>query len=60
MTAQDRVFNVVYNQQWSRNGTLTLKDVTISGGNATQGGAIASAGELNLEDVIFENGGQGE
>jgi len=56
MTAQDRVFNVVYNQQWSRNGTLTLKDVTISGGNATEGGAIANTGELNLEDVIFENG----
>jgi len=56
MTAQNRVFNVVYNQQWSRNGTLTLKDVTISGGNATEGGAIANTGELNLEDVIFENG----
>jgi len=56
MTAQDRVFNVVYNQQWSRNGTLTLKNLTIVSENAEQGGAIANTGELNLEDVSFENG----
>jgi len=55
MTAPNRVFNVVYNDQWSRNGTLTLKDVTVSGGNATQGGAIYNAGELNLEGVTLEN-----
>ncbi|MCU0481938.1 MAG: hypothetical protein MUE54_12130, partial [Anaerolineae bacterium] len=55
MTGQNRVFNVVYNQQWSRNGTLTLKNVTISGGNATEGGAIYNAGELNLENTILEN-----
>jgi hypothetical protein len=55
MTAQNRVFNVVYNQQWSRNGTLTLKDITISGGNATEGGAIYNAGELNIENAVLEN-----
>jgi hypothetical protein len=55
MTGQNRVFNVVYNQQWSRNGSLTLKNVTLSGGIADEGGAIYNAGDLTLENVILEN-----
>ena len=55
MTTQNRIFNVIYNQQWSRNGSLTLKNITISGGNATQGGAIYNAGDLILENVTLEN-----
>ena len=39
MTGGAQIFNV------AETGTLTLKDVTISGGNATQGGAIYNAGE---------------
>jgi hypothetical protein len=55
MTGQNRVFNVVYNQQWSRNGSLTLKNVTLSGGIADDGGAIYNAGDLTLENVTLEN-----
>jgi len=55
MTGEGRVFNVIYNQQWSRNGSLMLKNVTVSGGNATEGGAIFNAGELTLENAILEN-----
>ncbi len=50
MTGGVQIFNV------AETGALTLKDVTVSGGNATEGGAIYNAGELNLEDVSFENG----
>jgi len=36
MTGEGQVFNVVYNQQWSRNGVLTLKDVTVLDGGSGQ------------------------
>jgi len=49
MTGEAQIFNV------AETGALTLKNVTISGGNATQGGAIYNAGELTLEDAVLEN-----
>ncbi len=49
MTGGAQIFNV------AQNGSLTLKNVTISGGNATEGGAIYNAGDLILENVILEN-----
>jgi len=49
MTGGVQIFNV------AGTGSLTLKDVTISGGNATQGGAIYNAGDLILENVTLEN-----
>ena len=55
MTGQNRILNVVYNQQWSRNGSLTLKNVTLSGGVADEGGAIYNAGDLMLDDVTLQN-----
>ncbi len=55
MTGQNRIFNVLYNQQWSRNGSLTLKNVTLSGGIADGGGAIYNAGDLTLENVTLQN-----
>ncbi len=55
MTGQNRILNVIYNQQWSRNGSLTLKNVTLSGGVADDGGAIYNAGDLTLENVTLEN-----
>jgi WD40 repeat protein len=55
MTGGNRIFNVLYNQQWSRNGSLTLKNVTLSGGIADEGGAIYNAGDLTLENVTLQN-----
>ena len=55
MTGQNRILNVVYNQQWSRNGSLSLKNVTLSGGVADDGGAIYNAGDLTLENVTLQN-----
>lgn len=55
MTGENPIFNVIYNQQWSRNGTLTLKNLTLVSADAGQGGAIANTGEVNLEDVTLEN-----
>ncbi len=55
MTGQNRLFNVVYNQQWSRNRSLTLKNITLLGGVADDGGAIYNAGDLTLENVTLQN-----
>lgn len=52
MTGEAQIFNI------AENGTLTLKNVTIVSENAEQ--AIFNAGELNLENVTFENREQGE
>jgi len=49
MSGGVQIFNV------AGTGSLTLKNVTISGGNATEGGAIYNAGELNLENAILQN-----
>jgi len=49
MTGGAQIFNV------AETGALTLKNVTLSGGNSEQGGAIFNAGDLNLENVILEN-----
>jgi len=49
MTGTGRVFDV------ASTGGLTLKNITVSGGNAVQGGAIYNAGALVLEDVVLEN-----
>ena len=49
MTGGVQIFNV------AETGSLTLKNVTISGGNATEGGAIFNGGELNLENVTLQN-----
>jgi len=49
MTGTGRVFDV------ASTGGLTLKNITVSGGNAVQGGAIYNAGDLTLENVVLEN-----
>ncbi|HRF94617.1 MAG TPA: hypothetical protein PLZ51_05480, partial [Aggregatilineales bacterium] len=49
MTGGAQIFNV------AETGGLTLKDVTVSGGVAVQGGAIFNAGTLVLENVTLEN-----
>jgi len=49
MTGTGRVFDV------ASTGGLTLKNITVSGGNAVQGGAIYNAGELTLENVMLDN-----
>jgi len=49
MTGAGRVFDV------ASTGGLTLKNITVSGGNAVQGGAIYNAGDLTLENVVLEN-----
>ncbi|MDX2074839.1 MAG: hypothetical protein SFZ02_00285 [bacterium] len=49
MTGGAQIFNV------AGAGGLTLKNITVSGGNAMQGGAIFNAGTLALEDVVLEN-----
>jgi len=49
MTGTGRVFDV------ASTGGLTLKSITVSGGNAVQGGAIYNAGDLTLENVVLEN-----
>ncbi|MDX2075518.1 MAG: hypothetical protein SFZ02_03750 [bacterium] len=49
MTGGVQIFTV------AETGGLTLKNITVSGGNAVQGGAIFNAGTLVLEDVILEN-----
>jgi len=56
MAGENPIFNVIYNQQWSRNGALTLKNLTLVSADAEQGGAIANIGEVNLDDVRLENG----
>jgi len=49
MTGAGRVFDV------ASTGGLTLKNITVSGGNAVQGGAIYNAGDLTLENVVLDN-----
>jgi len=49
MTGTGRVFDV------ASTGGLTLKNITVSGGNAVQGGAIYNAGDLTMENVVLEN-----
>jgi|GEM_PF-1302514 len=49
MRGAGRVFDV------ASTGGLTLKNITVSGGNAVQGGAIYNAGEVTLENVVLEN-----
>jgi predicted outer membrane repeat protein len=49
MTGAGRIFEV------AGTGGLTLKNITVSGGNAVQGGAIFNAGTLVLENVVLEN-----
>jgi|GEM_PF-960347 len=49
MTGTGRVFDV------ASTGGLTLKNITVSGGNAVQGGAIYNAGDVTLENVVLDN-----
>jgi len=49
MAGTERVFDV------ASTGGLTLKNITVSGGNAVQGGAIYNAGDLTLENVVLDN-----
>ncbi len=49
MTGGSRIFNV------TAPGSLHLKNVTLSGGVADDGGAIYNAGDLTLENVILQN-----
>jgi len=49
MTGAGRVFDV------ASTGGLTLKNITVSGGNAVQGGAIYNAGDVTLENVVLDN-----
>ncbi len=39
----------------SAGGDLTLRNITLSGGNASQGGAIHSSGTLTMEDCVVKN-----
>ncbi len=49
MIGSSRIFNV------TATGSLHLKNVTLSGGVADDGGAIYNAGDLNLENVTLQN-----
>ena len=48
MAGAGRAFDV------TSTGGLTLKNLSVSGGNAVQGGAIYNAGTLSLDDVVLE------
>jgi predicted outer membrane repeat protein len=47
----DRIFHLVYDSSY-----LVLRDLTVSGGTATQGGNIYNKGLLHLRNVTVQNG----
>jgi CSLREA domain-containing protein len=49
----DRVFHIMYNAEIGAN--VTLKNLTISGGNVAYGGCISSSGSLTISKTIVKN-----